>query len=266
MSLAFLDPYREIPSPVHRFDARIKVLFALGYIVIANLTPVSSWPAHVAYLAVALALVALARLSLASVIGRSLLVLPFVLMASAGVPFVREGAVIASMPLPWGSLSVTDVGALRFANVMSKAWLSLLMSVTLVFTTRFLDIARGLRALGIPAILVSTILLMYRYLFVLVDEAQRLLRAREARSAAAEDGRSGRSLLWRAKVTGSMIGTLFLRTYERSERIYSAMLARGYTGEMRALGERDIQRHEFAASGLGLFVLCCVAVIFSFYW
>jgi cobalt/nickel transport system permease protein len=78
---------------------------------------------------------------------------------------------------------------------------------------------------------------MWRYLFVLVDEALRLLRARAARSGHSEGGigRFGGSLLWRARVTGGMAGNLLLRGYERSERIYVAMLSRGYDGEVRLL-------------------------------
>jgi cobalt/nickel transport system permease protein len=106
---------------------------------------------------------------------------------------------------------------------------------------------------------------MYRYMFVLVDEGQRLMRAREARSADLAGQRSGGSLLWRARVTGDMIGTLFLRTYERSERIYQAMLARGYTGEFRALGQREVKRREFALSGAGLLLLACVALLARVY-
>ena len=84
-----------------------------------------------------------------------------------------------------------------------------------------------------PAIIVSIIGFMYRYLAVLTDEAGRMNRARQARSAAAPQGRSGGSLGWRARVTGAMVGSLFIRSYERSERIYAAMLARGFSGTFR---------------------------------
>jgi cobalt/nickel transport system permease protein len=81
--------------------------------------------------------------------------------------------------------------------------------------------------------------LMWRYLAVLVDEALRMMRARDSRSGSWE-GRGGGTLLWRARVTGAMAGTLFLRGYERSERIYSAMLARGYDGTIRSLPSQPL--------------------------
>jgi cobalt/nickel transport system permease protein len=89
---------------------------------------------------------------------------------------------------------------------------------------------------------VATISFMYRYLFVLVDEAMRLQTAREARSVG-----TGRNVVWRARVLGGMIGSLFIRSYERSERIYAAMLARGFAGEVRTLTELTWQRHDLWA-------------------
>ena len=87
---------------------------------------------------------------------------------------------------------------------------------------------------------------MYRYLAVLTDEGSRMLRARDARSAAGPTGRGGGSIRWRATVTGRMVGSLFLRAYERSERIYAAMQARGFEGEFRHLHARPLRRVEIA--------------------
>ena len=92
-----------------------------------------------------------------------------------------------------------------------------------------------MRALQVPRLLVAVFGLMWRYLFVLVDEALRLIRARAARSGISDPAlRSGGTLAWRARVTGGMAGSLFLRAFERSDRIYAAMAARGYDGEVRA--------------------------------
>jgi cobalt/nickel transport system permease protein len=90
----------------------------------------------------------------------------------------------------------------------------------------------GMRALHVPDVLVTLTGFTYRYLFVLVDEAMRLQTARDARSVG-----SGGTLFWRAKVLGAMIGSLFIRSYERSERIYQAMASRGYTGHTLTMAQ-----------------------------
>jgi cobalt/nickel transport system permease protein len=103
----------------------------------------------------------------------------------------------------------------------------------------------------VPAVLVAIIAFMYRYLFVLADEAQRLLRARAARSARLPGARGGGSLGWRAAVVGHMAGQLFVRSLDRSERVYQAMQARGYRGELLTLAPHAMQRRDWLALALG---------------
>jgi len=112
--------------------------------------------------------------------------------------------------------------------------------------------------LRVPGTLVAITAFMYRYLFTLRDEAVRLVRARAARSGALSGQRSGGRVIWRAQVSGSMVGNLFLRSYERSERVYAAMLARGYTGEMRTL---DLPPLTWCAIGQGAIPVAALVVI-----
>lgn len=124
---------------------------------------------------------------------------------------------------------------MRLISIALKSWLSIQVAVLLTVSTPFPDLLQAMRALKVPRLLVAIFGLMWRYLFVLVDEALRLMRARSARSSQHphKNYRSGRSIPWRARVTGAMAGSLFLRAFERSDRIYLAMLARGYDGEVR---------------------------------
>jgi cobalt/nickel transport system permease protein len=120
----------------------------------------------------------------------------------------------------------------------------------------------------VPRLLVSIFGLMWRYLFVLVDEALRLLRARQARSG--DSGRSGLrtggSIPWRARVAGGMAGSLFLRAFDRSDRIYMAMAARGYDGEARSLPLPRIQSAQWMVLFTSL-ALLLVLLGFSFlFW
>jgi cobalt/nickel transport system permease protein len=109
---------------------------------------------------------------------------------------------------------------------------------------------------------VSIISFMYRYLFVLVDEAFRLLRAREARSARlVNDGRYGGTVLWRAKVTGSMVGQLFVRSFDRSDKVYNAMLARGYRGQLLTMNPHIMTGGDWLFMLLGIFLIVALQLI-----
>jgi cobalt/nickel transport system permease protein len=105
---------------------------------------------------------------------------------------------------------------------------------------------------------------MYRYLGTLRDEAERLLRARTARSGALPGHKSGGRIAWRARAAGGMVGNLFLRSYERSERVYAAMLARGYDGRMRLLTPPPLTRRAVLLGSLpviGLIVIEGLALL-----
>ncbi len=124
----------------------------------------------------------------------------------------------------------------RFISIALKSWFSVQMAIVLASSTPFPDLLAAMRAVHVPKLLVAVIGLMWRYLFVLADEAMRLMRARDARSGHPVDTpyRTGGSLAWRAHVTGGMAGNLFMRSFDRGERIYAAMAARGYDGEVRS--------------------------------
>ncbi len=231
MHLHFNDPYRERDSPLHSLDPRVKVLGAVGYIAGCSLLPPGAWLAYLALFLLLMGLVGGARLGWGFTLRRSFVALPFVLAALA-LPFSVPGATV--FELPWLGWTVSDLGLLRLATVVLRSWLAVQAAILLTATTRFHEILWALRALGLPPVLVGTLGFMYRYLFVLGDEALRLLRARAARSARLP-GSQGPPLAWQARVAGGMVGGLFLRSLERSERIYHAMLARGYDGRPRRL-------------------------------
>ena len=236
MYVHFLDPYRPRSSPIHSLDGRVKFLLTVAFILTASLTPVPAWPVYILLFAIILSVEILSGLGVGYVLKRALLALPFVL-AAFPVIFTYGKTSLFSFTLgPW-NLTAHAEGLARFASAVLKSWLSVQAAILLVACTPFPELLQAMRAVGIPRLLVGMFGMMWRYLFVLVDEALRLLRARAARSGQAEGGigRSGGNLLWRARVTGGMAGNLLLRGYERSDRIYVAMLSRGYDGEVRLL-------------------------------
>lgn len=171
---------------------------------------------------------------------------PF-LLAALPVVFAPTPEPLAQVDIGPLTLTISRAGLILFATIALKSWLSVQAALLLTFTTPFHDLIDALRDLHLPRILVGIISFMYRYMAVIGDEAQRLLRARAARSAAVVGAPSGGSLGWRARVTGSMAGSLFLRSYERSERIYAAMQARGFDGTFVHIRTRPITLVEWAA-------------------
>ena len=261
-----LDPYRPRASVVHALDPRVKLGLTLAFIVTTALTPPGAWPVYIVLCALALATGLLSELGVGYVLARALLALPFAL-AALPVLFTTAGAPLLSLPAPL-ALTLTVEGVARFAGIALKSWLSVQMAVILVGSTPFPDLLLAMRALKIPRLLAAIVGLMWRYLFVLADEALRLLRARESRSARprsadTRDGRGrrvGGSLAWRARVAGGMVGNLFLRAFDRADRIYAAMLARGYDGEVRALPRPPLRAGQWAVLGVGLATLALLAL------
>ena len=245
MRHSFLDRYREGTSLIHRLDPRLKLLATLAFVLATTTTPPGSWLAFVPLAALALSAIVSAEVPLTEALKRSTIALPFAGMVALSLPFTRSGEVLWSWTVLGWPLTVTDEGVQLFVAVVVKAWLSVMFSGLLVATTPFPDLLKAMRLLRVPAVLTATISFMYRYLFVLTDEAMRLQTARAARSAG-----SGRTVWWRARVLGGMIGSLFIRSYERGERVYAAMLSRGFAGEVRSLTDLSWQAHDSWA-GLG---------------
>jgi len=234
MHIHYLDPYAPRHSPIHSLDARVKLLLTLALILTTALTPVGVWPVYILLTALITVIVILSDLGVGFVLKRALLALPFML-AALPVIFTLEGDTAIHFDLgPW-NLTVYYDGVERFISIALKSWISVQAGIVLATSTPFPELLSAMRAIRVPRLLVAIFALMWRYLFVLADEAIRLMRARSARMGHSDQPglKPGGSLVWRAHVTGGMAGNLFLRAFERSDRIYVAMLSRGFDGEVR---------------------------------
>jgi cobalt/nickel transport system permease protein len=256
MHIHLVDQYQAGRSLVHRLDPRVKVTAAVFLILLFNLTPGGAWPAYLLMFSLVAALALVAEVSPWFVLRRSVIVLPFAL-AAVTLLFTTPGQPLWELPLVgW---TVSQPGLTRFLGILFKSSLSVQVAIVLAVTTHSTELLWALGALRVPKLLVAIISFMYRYLFVLADEAFRMQRARQARSAvpAGESGGGG-SLPWRAQVTGWMVGQLFLRSYERSERVYQAMAARGYQGEILRLSPPPLTGREVL---FGMFPLAVAGLI-----
>jgi cobalt/nickel transport system permease protein len=263
----FLDPYRPGSSPIHQLDPRVKLVLTLVFILTNALVPTGAWPIYILLFALILSVELLSDLGIRYVLRRSSLALPFVL-AALPLIFTISGPAWFSMPLgPW-MIHASLPGLARFVSVALKSWISVQAAIVLAASTSFPDLLVAMRALRVPRLMVSIFSLMWRYLFVLVEEASRLLRARQARSGQSDKPgvKAGGSLVWRARVTGGMAGSLFLRAFERSDRIYMAMVARGYDGEARSLPLPQIRISQWVVLTAGLSLLTLLLGASYLFW
>lgn len=252
-----LDLYQDEDSLIHRQDARVKLVVTLAVIVTITALPRGAWVSYLLCLLCIALIAGLSRVQPRLLLKRSLVAIPFALAALTLV-FTIEGTPLASLRLGSWTISATREGAIAFASILVKAWLSVLTATLLVTTSTFPSLIAAARWLKVPKVIVSVISFMYRYIFVIADEALRLLRARDARSANPRGKPTG-SIRWRTKVLGGMIGSLFLRSYERSERIYAAMLSRGFDGDVRTLRIRRLGPSD--ALIVGVFAIYLVVVL-----
>ncbi len=254
------DRYHEKNSFIHRLDPRVKVVITIVFIVSNALLPDGAWIAFGAAWLFLLLTNWLSQLGFGYTLKRSIVALPFALIAIT-ILFTMPGEPLVSFKLLMWNLTITDMGLLRFVSILIRSWLSVQLAILLVATTRFPDLIHAFEHLRVPAILTTIIAFLYRYLFVLTDEVFRLIRARESRSAAATGRRSGGGVLWRARVAGNMAGQLFLRSYERSDRIYNAMVARGYSGHLFTLNPHEMKARDYFVTAFAIAFIFILQVI-----
>lgn len=219
--LGRLDQLAYEDSPVHAVDPRAKVvatLVFLGCVVsfgpyeVLGLLPFAVFPLFVA---------TDAGLPIGYLSRKLLAVAPFAIVIGILNPFLDRATVahVAGVGVSGGWLS--------FASILLRFGLTTMAALVLIATTGFSRVCMALEKLGVPDVLVTQLLLLYRYIFVLGEETMRLARARALRSF------GDRGMGWRTYA--SMLGSLLLRTYARAERIYQAMLARGFDGTIRVM-------------------------------
>jgi cobalt/nickel transport system permease protein len=217
----FLDEESAIESPIRSLNSKTKFITIMAVVLLVVSTPADAFAVFALFLVLALVLIMISRVPVTVFLRRALIALPFILVALAAVPFVPEGPGATSYFLGVAGVAVTKTGFLLVFNVLCKSILSVVFLTLLISSTPFRDLVSGLRELGIPSFLTDTLLFMYQYLFIIMDEAQRVAFARDARLY-------GNRWIWQAPVIGHMIGSIFVRSFERGERIFLAMKARGY--------------------------------------
>lgn len=230
----------------------------VGFILAVSLLPVGSFAALGIAWAVLVVVSIAARLGPVRMVRGSFVALPFI-VAAFPLLFTKKGDPIGTVDLWLFDLTLSGEGLRIVLTIMLKSWVSVQAAALLVFSTPFHDLLEGLARLRLPKLMVAIISLMYRYLAVLTGEASRMMRARSSRAATLPGARRP-GTVWQARVVGNMVGSLFIRSYERSERVYLAMQSRGYTGHIRHIHDRPFPRGQVLVLAAALALLAAFEV------
>jgi len=256
-----IDQYAGLSSPIHAVEPRIKLVSCLGLMVsIVSLSSVAALVGAVLVLAVFLLV---SRLPVRYVLARLLVALPFSAAVLFLLPFTEGGSPLLVLDLGFWHLAASREG-FTHAVVLSLRLVAALLVVTLLTsTTRFTTLLRAMESLRVPPIFPRLMEFTVRYLFILVDEIQRMQRARQSRGFKARR-------LWEPttlRTLGQLIGVLFLRSLERSERVYLAMRSRGFSGQVRVHLSFRVKPWDYCWSGLIISVaLLLMAVDRGGFW
>jgi cobalt/nickel transport system permease protein len=248
---SYLDKYARHDSLLHRLDARVKTLLAMAAVIsIASMAKpgVLFFAALLILIAI---LYALARIPLAYLLTRSAIILPFSLFAAVTLAFSTR---FSGAFWEWGGLTLTAEGVNRAAALLLRSFAAVSFMILLINTTPFDQLLRALRWMKIPNLFALLLSFFYRYLYLLWDERERIQRARDVRYFG---GRWTRQIA----LTGNLAASLFLRSYERAERVQKAMLSRGWDGNARMRGSRTWEQKDSTALLWGTLILCTLWLI-----
>lgn len=206
-------------SPVHRLAAHLKIVGLVGFMLVVVATPGHWYGAFAAYLAVLVVVIGISRVPPSHIGKRMVVETPFVVFALL-MPFIAQGPRTEVL-----GVAVSASGLMAGWTLLVKATLGVIAGLTLAATTEPQNLLRGLTRLRLPETMVQIMGFMIRYLDVVGDDMRRQQVALMSRGFTARNPRH-----WPALARSA--GALFIRSYERGERVHLAMLSRGYTGRL----------------------------------
>lgn len=210
-------------SPIHRLDARTKLIAVIVFSAFVISQPPTSLSILACYVIWPFAILIIAAIPIRFVLKQILIASPFILVLAASSLFYdRTATSVVFGPLQW----TVSTGLIRGIVIIAKFAITISALMAMITTTRFSDLLAAMAKLGVPKLLVTQLGFLYRYIFMLIDKARNILRARA--------GRKLRNLgpKMEVKTAAAMVGTLFLDSLDTASRVHMAMQARGFTGQL----------------------------------
>ncbi|WP_112247287.1 cobalt ECF transporter T component CbiQ [Kribbella monticola] len=236
-----------VDSRVHRLPAQVKIVALFVFVLAVVATPSTAFWAFALYAGMLAGCVVLARLPALVVLKRLAVETPFVVFALL-LPFVATGPRVEVL-----GLSLSESGVLGSWNVLAKGTLGVVAAIVLSASTAPRELLAGLERLKLPSTLIAILSFMVRYLSVVSDDLHRMRIARESRGY--QGGRAGH-----LKAVAGGVGALFVRSFERGERVHLAMQSRGYNGRMPLLSETGAAQAQWL-EGLALSLTAVVIAV-----
>ncbi len=230
-------------SPIHELAPHYKILSLLSFLIVCVATPIQNYWAFIAFGALVSTLLMVARLPVLTIAKRATIEIPFLVFAIL-MPFFSKGERFEIL-----FFNVSREGALAALSIIAKGTLGVLTAILLSGTTPAREILRGFELLKMPSLLVQIMTFMLRYMNVITDEMERMKVARLSRGFEERGIRD-----W--KFIAGTAGALFVRSYERGERVHTSMIARGYEGELPKTDRPVVTRNStLLAAGIPLAAL-----------
>ncbi len=242
-NIGYLDTLSYKQTFVHRLNPGVKLIVTLAFIIAVVSFPKYEIQGMMPFFIFPVFLIAAGEIPLKVILKKLLVVSPFVLFVGIFNP-VLDTRIMYSV---YG-IKISG-GWISFASIIIKFILTISAALLLVATTSFPGICFALDRLRVPKIFVVQLLFLYRYIFVLVEETMRIVRARNMRSF----GKRGKNI----KSFTNIVGVLLVRSIERSERIYQAICSRGFDGQIRLVKDFRLRFTDiiFATTAIAVFII-----------
>lgn len=228
--IRYLDTLSRADSPLHRLDPRAKVITTVIFILTVVSFPRYALSALIPFFIFPVVLIAVSGLPAGYLMKKVLMVLPLAAVIAVFNPVIDRQTLFYIGPL------AVSGGWVSFLSIVIRFFLTVTAAFVLIASCGFDAVCLALSKLGLPKPFVVQLMFLYRYIFVLAEESERMVSAAALRSASSRNMKLG--------VFVPLSGHLLLRTLDRSQRIYLAMCSRGFDGRLRLIHTMKRGRRE----------------------
>ena len=231
----------------------LKFIFIIIFILIILLIKREDLDKIFVYFLLVVLILYINRIKFNKIFKKIISIIPFALVFSLSLLLIGRNSILSISFFNLLEISM-NYNFVNFISILLKSIISILLMVFLIETSDIASLIINFKFLKFPKVFLSTTLLIYRYLYTLIDEIKRMEIARDLRYF-------GGYLLRQIKVFSNIIGVLLIRSIERSERVYYAIKLRGYDGDLKIIQAENFELKDF----INFFILLSIILIIGIY-